>query len=124
MEVVPSPTPAPPFPVITMAGWGLSPVTFSASGGGTITLAADITGGERPYVVELRQTVTDPLLGAAEVVLIELTDSDEDGRYEVVFSDLPPDILPPGEFTLPGLRILVTDALGQEASWPALNVQP
>ncbi|MBI3090154.1 MAG: carboxypeptidase regulatory-like domain-containing protein [Candidatus Tectomicrobia bacterium] len=111
---LPAPTIESERPIILRAGWGLSPFTFSLTGG-AITLQATVRGGTPP----LQVTAT-----AAPGPFATLTDEDGDGVFTAQLTGLPGLSLPAsaGEFFPEAMRIDVTDARGQTASWPHLNL--
>lgn len=105
-----------------MAGWGRSPLTFTANQGGNVVLQAQIIGGRGTLRVEASMLSSHPILGAARVVFATFSGRDANGIHTAEFRDIPPHSLPAGEFTIEGLQITATDATGAVATWPQLNV--
>ncbi|MBI3090676.1 MAG: PKD domain-containing protein [Candidatus Tectomicrobia bacterium] len=115
-------TPAEQIPVITTAGWGLSPLMYSSTAGGTITLQAQVADDAptSELSVEFFLDVQGPFGNFVQQNFGELTVTDDDGIFEFKL-DLPPG-LPIGRLQVPGLTIRAIDRDGNKGTWPALNV--
>ena len=88
-----------------------------------MTIQAQITGGVTPLTVAPQFLITNPDGSLVTINLQPLTDPDGDGLFTAVFADLPPGILPPGEFELPGYSILAIAAAGNVAHWPQIDIR-
>ncbi|MBI3092399.1 MAG: carboxypeptidase regulatory-like domain-containing protein [Candidatus Tectomicrobia bacterium] len=108
--------------IILSAGFGFSPVLLNDDGSGTVTLVAEVRGGVPPLAVEATYEVATPLGLTVPTPLGQLTDADGDGSYLLSIEVFPEGALPPGPLTIPGLAITATDAVGNEAHFPALDV--
>lgn len=109
-------------PVITMAGFGLTPLTYCADEGGTISMRAqviddDLTGMK----VELFFDQESQFGSLAKQKFIDLTDADGDGLYEFSMAFGPG--IPVGELLVPGLSLRATDRDGNVGTWPQFTVE-
>lgn len=116
-------TPAEQIPVISTAGWGLSPLRYSSTAGGTITLQAQVAddASTSELSVEFFLDIQGPFGNFVQQNFGALTDADGDGIFEFNL-DLPPG-LPRGRLPVPGLTIRAIDRDGNAGTWPALNVR-